>query len=134
MNFEELEQIADSVRVENQKFDHEINVCMGTGCLSQHSDQLKDALAESVEKHGKRCLVRRTGCMGLCAAGPLVLVDPEEVLYQHVKAENADTIAASLGASLSRSSNAICASTSTSRCTSCSRTPGTSIRKRLTTI
>jgi len=67
MNSEELEQIAESVHRENAKFDHEINVCMGTGC------------------------------MGLCAAGPLVLVDPEETLYQHVKAENAATIAASLG-------------------------------------
>jgi hypothetical protein len=39
MTLEELEQIADSVRQENAKYDHEINVCMGTGCLSQHSDQ-----------------------------------------------------------------------------------------------
>jgi len=97
MNSEELEQIAESVHRENAKFDHEINVCMGTGCLSQHSDKLKDALSQAVAGQGKSCFVRRTGCMGLCAAGPLVLVDPEETLYQHVKAENAATIAASLG-------------------------------------
>ena len=42
MTIEELEQIAKSVRAENAKFDHEINVCMGTGCLSQHSDKMKD--------------------------------------------------------------------------------------------
>ena len=35
--------------------------------------------------------------MGLCAAGPLVLVDPEETLYQHVKAEHAEAVVASLG-------------------------------------
>ena len=46
---------------------------------------------------GKRALVRRTGCMGLCAAGPLVLVDPEETLYQHVKAEHAEAVVNSLG-------------------------------------
>jgi bidirectional [NiFe] hydrogenase diaphorase subunit len=97
MNIEELEQIAASVRVDHEKFDHEINVCMGTGCLSQHSDKLKDALSAAVQKHGEKCHVRRTGCMGLCAAGPLVLVDPEEILYQHVKEQNADAIAASLG-------------------------------------
>lgn len=96
MTIEELDQIAESVRTENAKCDHEISVCMGTGCLSQHSDQLKDALTKSVAAQGKNALVRRTGCMGLCAAGPLVLVEPEETLYQHVKSENADAIAASL--------------------------------------
>ena len=77
MTIEELDQIAESVRAENAKYDHEINVCMGTGCLSQHSDQLKDALAKECEAQGKNAFVRRTGCMGLCAAGPLVLVDPK---------------------------------------------------------
>ncbi len=97
MNLEELEQIAESVRLENAKYDHEVNVCMGTGCLSQHSDKLKEALAAEVAASGKQVLVRRTGCMGLCAAGPLVLVDPEEILYQHVNATHAATVVASLG-------------------------------------
>jgi bidirectional [NiFe] hydrogenase diaphorase subunit len=97
MNIEELEQIAESVRLENAKFDHEINVCMGTGCLSQHSDQLKDALTKAAADAGKKAFVRRTGCMGLCAAGPLVLVDPEEILYQHVEAGHAERLIGSLG-------------------------------------
>jgi bidirectional [NiFe] hydrogenase diaphorase subunit len=97
MNLEELEQIAQSVRLENAAHDHEINVCMGTGCLSQHSDKLKDALVKAANGSGKKVCVRRTGCMGLCAAGPLVLVDPEEVLYQHVKADHAERIVTSLG-------------------------------------
>jgi bidirectional [NiFe] hydrogenase diaphorase subunit len=97
MTIEELEQIAETVRLENSKFDHEINVCMGTGCLSQHSDKLKDALSAAVKTQGKNALIRRTGCMGLCAAGPLVLVDPEETLYQHVNASHAEDVAGSLG-------------------------------------
>ena len=97
MTIEELDQIAESVRAENAKFDHEINVCMGTGCMSQHSDKLKDALAKAVETQGSNTFVRRTGCMGLCAAGPLVLVDPEETLYQHVNESNAETIVSHLG-------------------------------------
>ena len=98
MNIEELEQIKESVRLQNAKFDHEINVCMGTGCLSQHSDQLKDALGKAVEASGKNAMVRRTGCMGLCAAGPLVLIDPEETLYAHMKAEHAEKVVKQLGA------------------------------------
>jgi bidirectional [NiFe] hydrogenase diaphorase subunit len=97
MNIEELEQIAESVRLENAKSAHEVNVCMGTGCLSQHSDKLKEALTKAVAESGKNAFVRRTGCMGLCAAGPLVLVDPDETLYQHVKAEHADAVIGSLG-------------------------------------
>jgi bidirectional [NiFe] hydrogenase diaphorase subunit len=97
MNLEELEQIADSVRLEYSKYDHEINVCMGTGCLSQHSDQLKDALAKEVAKSGKKAFVRRTGCMGLCAAGPLVLVDPEDTVYNKVHPDHAEKIVNALG-------------------------------------
>ena len=97
MNLEELEQIAESVRLENAKFDQEINVCMGTGCMSQHSDKLRDALTSAVAASGKRAFVRRTGCMGLCAAGPLVLVDPDETLYQHVNSSHAEAVVAALG-------------------------------------
>ncbi|MGA7106365.1 MAG: NuoF family protein [Terracidiphilus sp.] len=97
MTIEELDQIAKSVQAENAKFDQEISVCMGTGCMSQHSDQLKEALAKAVAAQGKNALVRRTGCMGLCAAGPLVLLEPSETLYQHVNAGHAETLAASLG-------------------------------------
>ncbi|HEY1803438.1 MAG TPA: NADH-quinone oxidoreductase subunit NuoF [Terracidiphilus sp.] len=97
MTLEELDQIAQSVRAENNKHEHEINVCMGTGCLSQHSDKLKDELTNVVKAQGKNAFVRRTGCMGLCAAGPLVLVDPEETLYQHANQSHAEAIVSSLG-------------------------------------
>src|ERR1700734_3172276 len=89
MNSEELQQIAEGVKRERESFDYEVNVCMGTGCLSQHSDQVKDALTKEAAASGKRCHVRRTGCMGLCAAGPLVLVDPQEIRYGHVSAQDA---------------------------------------------
>jgi bidirectional [NiFe] hydrogenase diaphorase subunit len=97
MTIEELDQIAEATRAEYAKYDQEINVCMGTGCLSQHSDQLKDALAKQVEAQGKNVFVRRTGCMGLCAAGPLVLVDPDEILYQQAHEKHAEAIVKSLG-------------------------------------
>jgi len=97
MTIEELDQIAESARAENAKYDYVVNVCMGTGCLSQHSDQLRDALIKEAEAQGKNVMVRRTGCMGLCAAGPLVLVDPDETLYQHMNASYAKAVVGSLG-------------------------------------
>jgi bidirectional [NiFe] hydrogenase diaphorase subunit len=97
MNSEELQQIVDAVAQEREKYDYEVNVCMGTGCMSQHSDKLKDALTTEAADSGKRCHVRRTGCMGLCAAGPLVLVEPSETRYGHVHVEDAKEVIASLG-------------------------------------
>jgi bidirectional [NiFe] hydrogenase diaphorase subunit len=97
MNIEELEQIAESVRRENAKYDFEVNVCMDLACISQHSDKLKDELVKAAEASGKKVLVRRTGCMGPCSCGPLVRVDPAHTLYEHVNATHAEAIVASLG-------------------------------------
>jgi bidirectional [NiFe] hydrogenase diaphorase subunit len=101
MNIEELEQISQGVREENAKYDYAVNVCMDLACISQHSDQLKEALVKAAETSGKRVLVRRTGCMGPCSCGPLVRVDarvdPEKTLYAKVKAGHAGAIIASLG-------------------------------------
>jgi bidirectional [NiFe] hydrogenase diaphorase subunit len=97
MTIEELEQIAESVRQENAKYDFELNVCMDLACASQGAQQITDALVKAVEAAGKRVLVRRTGCMGPCSHGPLVRVDPGKTLYEHVHVEHAEAIAESLG-------------------------------------
>jgi bidirectional [NiFe] hydrogenase diaphorase subunit len=97
MTIEELEQIVESVRAENAKFDYEVNVCMDLACASQGSEKLRDALVKAAEASGKKVMVRRTGCMGPCSAGPLVRVDPEEILYSHVNADHAGAIVSSLG-------------------------------------
>jgi bidirectional [NiFe] hydrogenase diaphorase subunit len=97
MNSEELQQIADTIRQEQANFDYEVNVCMGTGCLSQHSDKVKDELTKAATASGKKCYVRRTGCMGLCAAGPLVLVEPTDVRYGNVRESDAKELIDSLG-------------------------------------
>ena len=96
MTIEELEQIAESVRRENAKFDYEVSVCMDLACASQGSDKLRDALAQAAATAGKKVLVRRTGCMGPCSHGPLVRVDPYKTLYGHVNAGHAPAIVDSL--------------------------------------
>ncbi len=78
MTIEELEQIAESVRQENAKFDFEVNVCMDLACASQGSGMLRDALVKAAEASGKKVLVRRTGCMGPCSSGPLVERTPKK--------------------------------------------------------
>jgi bidirectional [NiFe] hydrogenase diaphorase subunit len=93
---EDLDQIVENVRAEKQKTRNEINVCMAAGCLSLHSDTLKDALEKSAAAAGTPCRVRGAGCMGLCSAGPLVSVEPGTLLYRSVKPEHANALIQSL--------------------------------------
>jgi NADH:ubiquinone oxidoreductase subunit E len=93
MTAEELEKIAATRRAQETAFTSEIRVCMGTGCLSAHSDKILDELTRSAKVSGadKTCHLKRVGCRGLCAAGPLVTVEPNDVLYHQVTvADNGD--------------------------------------------
>jgi len=97
MTIEELEQIAKSVHLENEKYDFEVNVCMDLACNSQGAGLLHNALVKAAEASGKKVLIRKTGCMGPCSSGPLVRVDPDNVLYHHARDANANAIVNSLG-------------------------------------
>ena len=97
MTSEELLQIAETNAAERKEFDYEVNVCAALGCISQHSDKLKDALEQEAAASGKRCHVRQTGCMGLCAAGPLVRVEPTGTMYGSVQEGDAKAIVDALG-------------------------------------
>ncbi|HTV10327.1 MAG TPA: NuoF family protein [Acidimicrobiales bacterium] len=67
------------------------NVCQAAGCLSLGSDRLFEAICERVQaKELKDVAVRRVGCLGLCAAGPLVAVPEQGRLFDYVAAEGPD--------------------------------------------
>ncbi|MBR2924005.1 MAG: NADH-quinone oxidoreductase subunit NuoF [Clostridia bacterium] len=71
-------------------------VCGGTGCTSSGSNELIKRFEEQIAKHGldKEVKVVRTGCFGLCEAGPVVIVYPEGTFYSRIKVEDVDTIVA----------------------------------------
>ena len=95
---DDLPKIAEAEKEAAKTFEHTIHVCMAAGCLSQHSDQVKESLEQQIKKSGlKKCCVKGVGCMGLCSAGPLVSVRPENTLYQAVTPEDAPAIVSSLG-------------------------------------
>ena len=61
------------------------HVCQAASCLSAQSDQVFDALAEQVTAAGLTDVaVKRVGCLGLCAAGPLVEVPESGRLFERV--------------------------------------------------
>ena len=65
-------------------------VCGGTGCTSSHSDKIIDKLNEELKAKDldKEVNVIRTGCFGLCALGPIMVVYPEGSFYPMVKVED----------------------------------------------
>ncbi len=65
-------------------------VCGGTGCTSSHSNEIIDALNASIQEKGleEEIKVVRTGCFGLCALGPIMIVYPEGCFYSEVKVDD----------------------------------------------
>jgi len=59
-------------------------VCAGTGCVSNRSLAIKDALANELGRRNLQDEVQvvSTGCNGFCANGPIVVVKPDGVFYQ----------------------------------------------------
>ena len=68
--------------------------CGGTGCSSSGSAELIKRFEEQIAKNGldKEVKVVRTGCFGLCEAGPVVIVYPEGTFYSRIKVDDVDEI------------------------------------------
>lgn len=101
---DDLPRIAEAENSAAKTFEHTIHVCVAAGCLSQRSDQVKQHLDHQREQRSlTHCRVKGVGCMGLCSAGPLVSVRPENTLYRSVTPEDAPAIIESLsGTSVDR--------------------------------
>ena len=61
-------------------------VCAGTGCVSNHSFEIKKALEAEILKHGleNEVSVVPTGCNGFCERGPILVVQPGDIFYQQL--------------------------------------------------
>ena len=70
-----------------------ILVCHGTGCTSSKSPQIIDNFRKILEENNiTNVRVIQTGCFGLCAKGPIVIIRPEDTFYAHVKPEDCEEI------------------------------------------
>ena len=71
-----------------------ILVCGGTGCTSNHSLDVVKAFETHLKEHGLQDDVKiiQTGCLGLCAKGPVVVVHPGSVYYEEVDPEKVEAI------------------------------------------
>lgn len=70
-----------------------ILVCQGTGCTSSKSPEILENFKKIIkEKKIKNVRVIKTGCFGLCAKGPIVIIRPEDTFYAMVKPEDCEEI------------------------------------------
>ena len=69
-------------------------ICGGTGCTSSKSVQIKEKMEEAIKAAGidNEVQVVLTGCFGLCALGPIVIVYPEGTFYSRIEIKDAETI------------------------------------------
>lgn len=89
-----LEEIIRKQREELERYEHIIHVCGSTGCVSSDSQAVLAAFEKEVNFLGlqDKVLVKQVGCMGLCAAGPVVSIKPDNLLYKTVKVEDVPQI------------------------------------------
>ena len=71
-----------------------ITVCAGTGCLASGAREVIAAFESEIDE---QCLnvevgFRATGCHGFCEKGPIVVIDPEEICYLQVTADDVPEI------------------------------------------
>jgi NADH-quinone oxidoreductase subunit F len=91
---QELEALRESIIKSRDPKQTCLVVCGGTGCLALGAQKVIAAFRRELKEHGleKKVNLRVTGCPGFCERGPLVVVKPENILYQQVKSEDVSEI------------------------------------------
>lgn len=108
MNIQELNEIKEKYIKEvnfrksgdtsGVDYKYDIMVCGGTGCRSCKSKKVQDKLEEIVKEKNLGSLVKvhGVGCFGLCVNGPIVLIYPQDALYEKVSVEDCEEILSEL--------------------------------------
>ncbi len=108
MNGQELEKLKKKylAEVEFRKtgnkslvdYKYNIMVCGGTGCRSCKSKKVQQKLEEVIASHGlnDEIIVNGVGCFGLCVNGPIVLVYPQDAMYEKVSVDDCEEIITNL--------------------------------------
>jgi NADH-quinone oxidoreductase subunit F len=94
---DELQSIRDEYLKRLEGYKYHILVCGGAGCVSSGCQEVSKAVQQALEQHKlqNQALVMETGCIGTCAVGPVMLIQPEGVFYTKLTPESAREIVVS---------------------------------------
>ena len=92
MDYQDLLDLAETEK--NRQKTIRVHCCTSTGCQASNSVDVMKNMKNAVKKLGleERVQVVGVGCMGACGRGPLVQIDPNDLLYEEVEPENAASI------------------------------------------
>ncbi len=85
-SLEDLDAIKQKVTAEEKSYDHHVLVCSGTPCRAADGLEVKSAIERELSSRDfcDRVRVSECGCMGFCAVGPVMIVNPGGYFYQKV--------------------------------------------------
>jgi NADH:ubiquinone oxidoreductase subunit F (NADH-binding)/(2Fe-2S) ferredoxin len=85
----DLQTIAEHELDFQRAYKYRINVCCSSGCVHFGALKVLKAFEDVIKEFGveRECKVARTGCVGTCAVGPAVVIEPGDHLYQNVTPE-----------------------------------------------
>jgi len=85
----DLQTIAEHEVDFQRAYKYRINVCCSSGCVPFGAFKVLEAFQEAVKEFGveRECKVARTGCVGTCSVGPVVVIEPGDYIYQNVTPE-----------------------------------------------
>ena len=93
---QELDHLRETLTAARDPAKTCITICVGTGCLAGGAQQVADAFHEEIERQGlaDQVDILTTGCHGFCERGPVVVIRPQDIFYQHVNAKDVPEVVA----------------------------------------
>ena len=89
-----LTSIKEKFRQIDETYEYKLLVCYGASCISSNCKSIHAELKSQLEKYKltEKVKIKLTGCIGTCAVGPTLTVEPEGVFYCNLKPEDIETI------------------------------------------
>ena len=90
-SYRELEHLHEQLKKQRESITIRVMICGDTSCLASKSQAVIDAVEKELSNQGLNENVRLyvTGCLGFCAQGPVMIIEPGDLFYCHVSASDA---------------------------------------------
>jgi len=90
----EIKKILEREKKKNQKYTKLVTLCAGTGCTASGCQAVLAALHKELKKRrlSHKVKIRTTGCHGFCEQGPLMVIEPGNIFYCHIKPHDVSEI------------------------------------------